>query len=86
MTVRGVDWVTGTIVLWLPVVVVAIFRRSPTAHYSSKAMSSMLRDSEMGSCSVRSAILIGAAGSSSWKGGVMTNTGVDCSTDSGVDC
>ena len=86
MTDLGIDRVTGTIVPWLSVVGLAISRRLPIAYCSSEVMSSMLRDSGMGSYSVKSAFLVGADGSSSWEGGVATGVGVGCSTGSGVDC
>ena len=76
MTDLGVDHVTKTAVPWLLVVGVAISRRPPATHCSSKAMSSVLRDFGIGSYMMGSTVPIGAAGSSSWAGGVATKAGV----------
>ena len=61
-------------------------QRSPTAYFSSDTMSSVLRDSGIGSCRVGSTVLVGAAGSFGWAGGVVTGVGVGCSAGSGVGC
>ena len=46
----------------------------------------MLRDSEIGSCRVRSVVPVGATGSSGWVGGVVTSAGVGCLASSKASC
>ena len=73
-----VDRLTRIVVPLLYVVGVAMSWRPPAAHCSSEAMSSMLRDFGIGSCSVGSAIPVGATGASGWTNGIVTGAGVGC--------
>ena len=78
MTDWGVGRLTGIVMSLLLVVGVAMSWRPPTAHCSSEAMSSILRDSGIGSCREGFAVPVEAVGFSGWAGGVVIRAGVGC--------